>query len=561
MVKSWSCARNGSSIGLRALPAIAGLLALLGLSDGSAVAATLVEGSSAASVAQGLRTGEARIPYETFKASLRSWGMTARADGLAQSETDAIRRHLLSMYDGVSVAGSFARDGQTFDCFAAAEQPSIRLLGGVVAVPPPFSPFGRGQASAPEEKTAGREGCASGTVPIRRITPEEIARFGSLSAFLAKDPSLARSASTVGPSVSGDWTGVETQPGGPLGGHFNLTLELSGPTASGAIYGVSAVTVAGEPQYYALSYLSGSIQNGLVVLKESSPFLENAPPGASWCLTTLTLAYETSGTPFLQGYLTGAGCNSAATKLVFAKSSHKYATRGQTVTNYGGWSALSLWKPRLDAGAGQIFSLSQHWYSAGSSSSLQTAEVGWQEYPVKYGTFNPALFIYWTSDDYKKTGCYNTDCAGFVQTDSAIPVGGTYSQYGQNGNQVSEISVGFYLHNGAWWLGYGNTWIGYYPVKLYGSGPMSTSAQAIEFGGETVGLTSWPAMGSGQFASGSGAAFDTDIAYRDSSDVLHAANLTYQGEPSPSCYTAGPASFTFITGSYFYFGGPGGTGC
>jgi hypothetical protein len=52
----------------------------------------------------------------------------------------------------------------------------------------------------------------------------------------------------------------------------------------------------------------------------------------------------------------------------------------------------------------------------GNGSTLQTAEVGWQVYPQKYGNSYPTLFIYWTADGYNRTGCYNLDCSAFIQT-------------------------------------------------------------------------------------------------------------------------------------------------
>src|ERR1700730_569051 len=90
---------------------------------------------------------------------------------------------------------------------------------------------------------------------------------------------------------------------------------------------------------------------------------------------------------------------------------HRWAHSSQAVNNLGGHSYLNLWDPTISAN--QIFSLSQHWYTGGSGSGMQTAEVGWQVYPQKYGTTKPVLFIYWTSDGYNKTGCYNLDCTAF----------------------------------------------------------------------------------------------------------------------------------------------------
>ncbi len=106
-------------------------------------------------------------------------------------------------------------------------------------------------------------------------------------------------------------------------------------------------------------------------------------------------------------------------------ATHRWAHAYQNVNNLGGHSYLNVWDPPI--GANQIFSLSQHWYVAGSGSKLQTAEVGWQVYPGKYGSTKPVFFIYWTADDYTNTGCYNLDCSAFVQTSNQWTIGGTMS--------------------------------------------------------------------------------------------------------------------------------------
>jgi hypothetical protein len=90
------------------------------------------------------------------------------------------------------------------------------------------------------------------------------------------------------------------------------------------------------------------------------------------------------------------------------------------VDNLGGNSTLNYWNPPVNESEGEAFSLSQQWYVGGTGTTLpglQTAEVGWQNYPAHYGDNNSHLFIYWTADGYKTTGCYNLDCVGFVQTD------------------------------------------------------------------------------------------------------------------------------------------------
>ena len=180
-----------------------------------------------------------------------------------------------------------------------------------------------------------------------------------------------------------------------------------------------------------------------------------------------------------------------------AAATHRWAHAYQNVDNLGGHSFLNMWDPSI--GADQIFSLSQHWYVGGSGSNLQTAEVGWQVYPEKYGSSQPVFFIFWTADDHISTGCYNLDCSGFVQTNNSWTIGGTLAPVSVTNGQQYEIEVAFYLNQGDWWLYIGGTdashAIGYYPTSIYNNGAMASKASEIDYGGEVVGTTDWPPMG------------------------------------------------------------------
>jgi hypothetical protein len=127
------------------------------------------------------------------------------------------------------------------------------------------------------------------------------------------------------------------------------------------------------------------------------------------------------------------------------------------------------------------------------------------------------------------------------------------------------------LVKGRWWLyaqgGDNYEAVGYYPVSIYKGGRLSKFADRIDFGGETVGATQWPPMGSGAFDS----AGSSQTAYQ--SRIFYFKNVTANGavwsslttsQPSPSCYRLSfvPASVAGPdVGSYFYFGGAGGDDC
>jgi Neprosin len=243
---------------------------------------------------------------------------------------------------------------------------------------------------------------------------------------------------------------------------------------------------------------------------------------------------------------------------------HKYAHAFQSVANLGGHNYINVWQPAI--GANQIFSLSQHWYAGGSGGGLQTAEVGWQVYPQKYGNNQPCLFIYWTADDYQTTGCYNLDCTAFVQTSSIWTLGGTLAPVSTLGGTQYELQVAFYLYQGNWWLYLQGTQasntVGYYPTSIYRGGALATAASSIDYGGETVGSGTWPPMGSGQFAAGGfkQACYQRDIYYFPTGGGATYASLT-PSQPSPSCYTINVQSYAAPWNETIFYGGPGGTTC
>jgi len=408
---------------------------------------------------------QAFVPFAEFLGSveLATFDTFApREDAAVETPADfqAMRRHVLSLYQGVDVEHSFLLDGQTFDCVPVEQQPAVRALGPGAVLPEPPAPF----AAASVEPGPARQlvsplslgladafghavHCDAGTIPMRRVTLEEMSRFGSLEAFFRKTPF-------------------------PVGSPEDL-----------------------------------------------------------------------------------------AAKATYV---HKYAHAYQNVKNYGGNSLLNVWSPAINTAKNQIFSLSQHWYVGGSGAKLQTVEGGWQAYPAKYSTTKSVLFIYWTADAYNHTGCYNLDCTAFVQTNSNWHLGGTWTNYSSKGGTQWEFQMQWYLYQGNWWLFIQGDAVGYYPGSKFGSGQLSKWATEVDFGGETVGTTSWPPMGSGGFAKTGfkQAAYQRQIFYIKTPGTSKWTSLTAV-QNSPKCYTLKltPSSSGGDWGTYFYFGGPGGTGC
>jgi len=417
------------------------------------------------------------VPFQQFLQEVRTarsetFERTKEARVQDEVEFGKMRQHILSLYEGVDAAHSFLLDGQVFDCVPVAQQPSVRQLGldkVELEAPPPAlvgtdqAPLEPGLERAVSPLTLGLEdafgnavSCTEGTIPLRRITLQEMTRFRTLERFFHKTPD-----------------------------------DVNGPSD-----------------------------------------------------------------------------NPAPKDLVVT---HKYAHAYQVVKNYGGSSWLSLWSPSVNTAAGQIFSLAQQWYVGGKGKKTQTVEGGWQVYPAKYNTNKAAFFIYWTADNYDQTGCYNLDCAGFVQTNSNWALGGIWASYSERGGAQLAFQMQWQLVKGRWWLytqgGSGYQAIGYYPVSLYRGGRLAHFADRVDYGGETVGVDQWPPMGSGAFASeGSGqAAYQTHIFYIKKPTATGGTWTSLNvSQPSPSCYRLlfAPASVAGEEyGPYFYFGGPGGDSC
>jgi hypothetical protein len=244
-----------------------------------------------------------------------------------------------------------------------------------------------------------------------------------------------------------------------------------------------------------------------------------------------------------------------------APGDHLYAHAFQFVSNLGGHSVLSLWNPPVRQG--EVFSLSQQWYAGGSGTGLQTAEVGWQVYPQLYGRASPVFFIYWTADGYNSTGCYNLSCSAFVQTNGSWAIGGAFGSWSVIGGAQRFVEFAFYLYRGNWWLYANGTTaahaIGYYPGALYRGGVLAARADRIDYGGETVGNTSWPPMGSGRFAQDGYlyAAYQRTIYYYPTTGGAVFARLT-KSETTPSWYTANVIDYAAPWNQTIFFGGPGG---
>ena len=109
-----------------------------------------------------------------------------------------MRQYLLDRYQGVTSTHGYVLGGQTFDCIPIDQQPGLRGQGPrAAAAPPPSPPAGPanpGDATGGDAAAQAGDGgpsCEEGTVPVRRVTLDELTRFPSLQQFFQKGPGKA----------------------------------------------------------------------------------------------------------------------------------------------------------------------------------------------------------------------------------------------------------------------------------------------------------------------------------------------------------------------------------
>ena len=241
---------------------------------------------------------------------------------------------------------------------------------------------------------------------------------------------------------------------------------------------------------------------------------------------------------------------------------HRYASASQNATATGMGANLNIWSPIVPYGQ---MSLSQIWVIGDRDGGSQTLEVGWQVSRWK-DEDHAVPFVYWTSDDYQTTGCYELQCVGFVQVTNRIVFARLKdSLYSSPKGVQSELRLEIRQHpsSGNWWLRINDIWVGYWPKQLFIGGSLAQNSPPLRLdaGGENTGETPNAQMGSGRYASDGFAlsAYQSNVRYLDAGGK----SVPFHGTPyvtNESCYSfseKGSTPPTAKSGSFFYFGGPG----
>jgi hypothetical protein len=161
------------------------------------------------------------VPFNDFIQSLNGANSThfvARTGFQVQDSAafEEMRQHILSMYNGVAVSHSYVLGSQTFDCIPIDEQPSLRALGqSQVASEPPSAPPPPSNVSGSQSTTLSQLplgqtkdtfgntlGCEANTIPMSRVTLEQLSRFKTLHEFFEKGPNGSGQAPMPGKTLN-----------------------------------------------------------------------------------------------------------------------------------------------------------------------------------------------------------------------------------------------------------------------------------------------------------------------------------------------------------------------
>ncbi|CAH8341377.1 unnamed protein product [Eruca vesicaria subsp. sativa] len=240
---------------------------------------------------------------------------------------------------------------------------------------------------------------------------------------------------------------------------------------------------------------------------------------------------------------------------------HEYAVmRCKKGKYFGTQFAVNIWKPKVQVP--NEFSLAQTWLMSGVGAKLNTIEAGFKVLPSLYGDNNLRLFVYWTVDGHQKTGCYNTDCPGFVQTSNRIIVGGAFKSVSKyDGIQIAVLVI-IWKDGDYWWLKINKELVGYWPAKLFSS--LGKEATNIDWGGEIVnektgGKHTSTDMGSGHFANEGyrKASYFRNLMTVDKTNTLREPQGVFPITTNDNCYSIKAGRNGTSWGFNFFYGGPG----
>ncbi|KAJ4836972.1 hypothetical protein Tsubulata_025282 [Turnera subulata] len=223
---------------------------------------------------------------------------------------------------------------------------------------------------------------------------------------------------------------------------------------------------------------------------------------------------------------------------------------------------IRVWNPQVESD--DEYSTSQVSLKSGPYYDFESLEAGWAVNPSVYGDRQTRLFVYWTTDASKTTGCFDVTCPGFVQTSNEIALGAAIYPLSVPFRLPYQITLYIFKDppTGNWWVQYGERInLGYWPVELFGS--LRGNAEGAEWGGEVYSskIEQTPhtktGMGSGQFPDVFGnSGCIQRMRIRENSMFLKKPEWTFTYADEYRCYDVWYVS-DYVEDPEFYYGGPG----
>ncbi|KAL4290084.1 hypothetical protein GQ457_14G003320 [Hibiscus cannabinus] len=227
---------------------------------------------------------------------------------------------------------------------------------------------------------------------------------------------------------------------------------------------------------------------------------------------------------------------------------------------YGAGGMVSINNPA--AINGQISS-SAISLEGGSPEQYSIIRVGWMVNIDLYHDNLTRLYAAWVQvTNGKQTGCYNTYCPGFVQTDTAIALDMPLVPVSvvRGPQYYIKLSVTQDKSTGYWWLNYGDEEkrIGYWPSSLFTD--LANGAPGLRWGGTVSSSSSvLPQMGNGDNGQYHSAHFRHVKLQYGAGTSLNGTIAVTLDVMQNKCYKSGDNYYKGEFWGYsFYFGGNGG---
>ncbi|KAK9079829.1 hypothetical protein SSX86_001502 [Deinandra increscens subsp. villosa] len=129
---------------------------------------------------------------------------------------------------------------------------------------------------------------------------------------------------------------------------------------------------------------------------------------------------------------------------------------------------IKVWTPYVEKE--DEYSTSRVLIQNGGAYDFELVETGWAVNPSVYNDHETRLYVYWTADGSRKTGCFDLTCPGFVQVNHEIALGAAIYPISKPNGLPYQITVHIYKDptTNNWWVNYGESIdIGYWPSELF----------------------------------------------------------------------------------------------